>query len=126
MTSSYFSDFSFDKSMKCSPILTCPDFHALGRLVISQLVHARSENDALFCDHVSKALQLFRKGDWGDLDEHDWQSNIDTCKAADGGQLLGCYKTFDGTRLWILTAGYGHQHLGPDYCYTTVLFPQEY
>ena len=107
-------------------LITIPDFPSLGALVFSRGVAARSEADAVFCDAVSERQQRFRSGDWGDLDEDDWDQNVQTCKQANGGQLLGAYKLPDGSRIWILTVGYAKQTLGRDYCYTTILFPDEY
>jgi hypothetical protein len=107
-------------------LITTPDFPSLGALVFSRGVAARSEADAVFCDSVSYRLQLFRNGDWGDIDEENWDQNVQTCKQAIGGQLLGQYKLPDGSRIWILTVGYARQILGHDYCYTTILFPDEY
>ncbi len=107
-------------------MLTKPKLECLGALVWSFGVANRLENDCQFTADVTNMIQLFRSGDWGDLDEDDWEANIQTCKSSLGGSLMGCYKTFDKTKIWIITSGYGHQNLGRDYCYTTVLFPEEY
>lgn len=88
-------------------------------------ISCRMESDSQFTDDLSKIIEQYRSGDWGQVDEEDWQTNIDTCKSK-GGSLMGCYKTFDQTRIWIITSGYGNQRYGRDYCYTTVLFPEEY
>jgi hypothetical protein len=107
-------------------MLTKPAQECLGALVFSSCVAFRLENDFQFTADITNMIQLFRSGDWGDLDEDDWKFNIQTCKSTSGGSLMGCYKTFDKTKIWIITSGYGQQNLGRDYCYTTVLFPEEY
>jgi len=126
MTSSYFKNlFPRPTTMK-TKLITAPAFPCLGALVFSRGVASRSEADAIFCDAVKYRQQLFRNGDWGELGVEDWDQNVQTCKQADGGQLLGIYKLPDGSRIWILTVGYARQTLGHDYCYTTILFPDEY
>jgi hypothetical protein len=107
-------------------MLTKPKLECLGALVWSFGVANRLENDCQFTNDITKMIQLFRSGDWGNIDENDWELNVGTCKNKSGGSLMGAYKTFDNTRIWIITSGYGQQALGRDYCYTTVLFPEEY
>lgn len=107
-------------------MLTKPNQECLGALVWSFGVADRLEKDLQFTADVTNMVQLFRSGDWGDLGEEDWECNVLTCKSSPGGTLMGCYKTSDKTRIWIMTTGYGQQSLGRNYCYTTVLFPEEY
>jgi len=84
------------------------------------------EIDNQFASDISNLIRLYVDGDWGDLSADDWEENIIACRNESGGRLMGAYKTYDQTRLWIITDGYNQQDLGPDYCYTTVLFPEEY
>lgn len=107
-------------------MLTKPNQECLGALVFTPTISFRLENDFQFTADITNMIQLFRAGDWGDLDEEDYQCNVQTCKSKSGGTLMGCYKTSDNTRIWIITSGYGQQSMGRDYCYTTVLFPEEY
>lgn len=107
-------------------MLTKPKQQCLGALVWSFGVADRLEKDCQFAADIVKIVELFRSGDWGDLCEEDWQCNVETCKTSSGGTLMGAYKTFDKTRIWIITSGYGQEQHGRDYCYTTVMFPEEY
>lgn len=107
-------------------MITMPKLECLGALIFSSCVSFRLENDCQFTADITKMIQMFRSGDWGNIDENDWELNVGTCKNKSGGSLMGAYKTFDNTRIWIITSGYGQQALGRDYCYTTVLFPEEY
>ncbi len=109
-----------------NPILTKPKLECLGPSVWTASVSARCETDNQFYNDLGKRIDLFLNGDWGSIDEDDWALNVATCQAESGGTLMGAYKTSDQTRIWIMTAGYGLQHMGPIYCYTTVLFPEEY
>ena len=89
--------------------LLAPTWACLGRLIHSQLVSNRSEFDSWFVNEVSKCTDRFRKGDWGDLCEEDYQVNLDTIKAAQagspGGTLMGSYKTAcpNPVIIWIIT-----------------------
>lgn len=108
-------------------MLTIPDWAKLGPLVFTPTISHWLEGRSDLLISVGQMLDLYRAGDWGDLCEEDWQLNIDTIKSDElGGRLMGAYKLFDGRRIWIITSGYGQEHLGPDYCYTTVLAPEDY
>lgn len=56
------------------------------------------------------------KGDWGDLDAEDKQSNEDALKHGD--RLLSAYKLPTGEKVWIITEA--------DRSSTTILRPDEY
>jgi hypothetical protein len=108
-------------------LLTIPDREALGLLVFSDTINEWVADHSEVLAAISRMVDLFTSGDWGDLDEDDWQCNIDTIQADEpGGRLMGAYKLPDGRRIWIITDGYGNQSLGPLYCYTTVLAPEDY
>lgn len=107
-------------------MLSKPDLACCGPLIWTAGVETRCLSDDQFFRDIGNITTLFLEGDWGSIDEDDWQQNIETCKEESGGTLMGAYKTFDNTRIWIITSGYGQQHYGRDYCYTTVLFPEEY
>jgi hypothetical protein len=70
-------------------MLTKPAQECLGALVFSSCVAFRLENDFQFTADITNMIQLFRSGDWGDLDEDDWKFNIQTCKSTSGGSLMG-------------------------------------
>jgi len=107
-------------------MLTKPKLPALGRLMFTSGVSSRMETDNQFASDIANVIRLYVDGDWGDLSADDWEANIIACHNKAGGRLMGAYKTYDKTRVWIITDGYSRQDLGPDYCYTTVLFPEEY
>lgn len=107
-------------------LITKPAPEKLGLLVFTRTVSTWAEDSSVLAA-ISRFVDQFKQGDWGDLDEDDWQVNIETIQSPEpGGRLMGAYKLFNGERLWIITDGYGNQHLGPDYCHTTVLAPEEY
>lgn len=82
-----------------------------GRIVIARqaLAHLSDED-------VLPALWRHVTGDWGDLDEQDWQENELSLK--EGHRLLSRYHATDGTVFWIIT-----EH---DRSVTTILLPKEY
>ena len=55
-------------------------------------------------------------GDWGELDEHDWQANEAALR--DRTRLLSAYVASNGERFWIITEA--------DRSSTTSLLPEEY
>lgn len=113
------------------PALTLPDKNCLGTLLFTKGIdHLAADNSGLL-HNLSLKIDLFTAGDWGDLDEDDYEKNLETIRDAKagkriGGSLMGAYRLCNGTRIWVITVGYGMQHLGPSYCYTTVLLPEEY
>ena len=108
-------------------LLSVPDAACLGPLMFTSTVNSWIEDRSDILISIGQRLDLYRSGDWGDLGEDDWQCNIDTIQSDEpGGRLMGAYKLPDGRRLWIITDGYGNQSLGHDYCYTTVLSPEDY
>jgi hypothetical protein len=111
---------------KTSSMLTKPDMACCGPLIWTAGIESRCLADEQFFHDIGNITTLFLEGDWGSIDEDDWECNIETCKRRTGGTLMGAYKTFDKTRIWVITSGYGQQHMGRDCCYTTILFPEEY
>jgi hypothetical protein len=107
-------------------MLTKPNLQNLGPLIWTAGVESRCLTDEQFFRDIGNIVTLYMSGDWGSIDEDDYESNLETCRNKDGGTIMGCYKTFDNTRIWVITSGYAQQHMGRDYCYTTVLFPEEY
>jgi len=108
-------------------LLTLPDPARMGPLLFTATVNDWIADRSDVLADISRKIDLFIAGDWGDLSEEDWQANIDTIKSPEpGGRLMGAYKLNDRRRLWIITSGYGQIHLGLDYCYTTVMAPEDY
>jgi hypothetical protein len=71
---------------------------------------------ALTHTEMMTALRRHLAGDWGDVDEHDWQEN--ELSLEKGFRLLSAYHTDAGLRFWILTEA--------DRSHTTVLLPEDY
>ena len=61
-------------------------------------------------------LQRHASGDWGQVDQEDWQLNDEAVK--EGTRLLSAYTTLKGRKLWVIT-----EH---DRSSTTILLPEEY
>ena len=85
----------------------------VGRIVATpgflQTVQRTGDNPFHFlCRHVS--------GDWGDVDQHDWDENDHSL--ANGFRLLSAYRLKDGTRIWLITEA--------NRASTTFLLPEEY
>tara|TARA_R100000734_G_scaffold1509_1_gene1572 strand:- start:649 stop:1023 length:375 start_codon:yes stop_codon:yes gene_type:complete len=69
--------------------------------------------------------------DYGNLSKDDIEVNNWTKENKDGGRLHSSYLTKSGKKVWIITSGYGQQHLNiqykvNDFCYTTIMLPDEY
>ncbi len=61
------------------------------------------------------------QGDWGIVDEEDWQANDQAL--VDGSRILSAYRTLKGAKLWIITEAQdddGHRAA------TTILLPEDY
>ncbi|MHB8860959.1 MAG: SH3 domain-containing protein [Pirellulaceae bacterium] len=82
---------------------------------MGQIVITRSALDTLPSQDVHAALRRHAAGDWGDLDEHDWQAN--ELALADGSRLFSAYYAQD-KKFWIITEA--------DRSATTVLLPEDY
>jgi len=90
-----------------------------------------------FDNNIIEILSLLKrhiKFDYGilkSLYKEDYQQNEYTRQHKNGDRIQSIYKLKDNSVIWIMTSGYGnHQqniiHDCFDYCYTTVLFPNEY
>jgi hypothetical protein len=67
-------------------------------------------------DEIRAALQRHLRGDWGEVDRHDWNAN--NLALLEGTRLLSAYDTSGGERFWIITEA--------DRSVTTVLLPEDY
>lgn len=67
-------------------------------------------------EDVFHGLSRHTRGDWGDLDEHDWKEN--DAALEHGFRLFSQYSTQGGTKFWIITEW--------DRSVTTILLPEEY
>ena len=84
---------------------------SLGQVVITQAAH-----DKLKRDDVQHNLVRHLNGDWGELNEFDWEQNERA--VGNGGRLMSRYSTACGTVYWIIT-----EH---DRSVTTILLPMDY
>jgi len=92
-----------------------------GQIVASRGVYNLACQNPDFAQFVQKSLNRHVKGDWGDLDDEDKETNNQALKQ--GTRLLSAYS--DGrfpkhgvATIWIITEG--------DRSATTILFPDEY
>jgi hypothetical protein len=83
---------------------------------VGQLYMTRGAAEQVDDDDVFKSLVRHLDGDWGDVDEEDWQRNDDALSF--GGRLLSAYVDRRNTRFWIITEA--------DRSATTILLPREY
>ena len=69
-----------------------------------------------FAEFVTASTGRHIKGDWGNVDDEDKQSNELSLK--DGSRLVSAYEAKGLPKIWIITEG--------DRSATTILFPEEY
>jgi len=72
--------------------------------------------DPDFAKFAQQSLNRHVKGDWGDVDDEDKQSNDQALKQ--GTRLLSAYEAKGLPKIWIITEA--------DRSATTILFPDEY
>ena len=84
---------------------------ALGRVVSTPGALA-----ALTYQDLEKALARHHRGDWGDVDRHDWRANEEAL--TEGARLLSVYRSEDAVTFWVITEA--------DRTSTCVLLPDEY
>ena len=94
---------------------------ALGQLVMTRRVNDLVADDEEFNKFVVKSLNRHAKGDWGDVDDEDKQTNDYSLKA--GMRVLSAYNDDRFPKhgiatMWIITEA--------DRSATTILFPDEY
>ncbi len=86
------------------------------RFPMGQLVATPGALAAIPNAEILSGLSRHARGDWGDLDVEDKQSNEEALQH--GFRLFSAYKTADETKFWIITEA--------DRSVTTVLLPSEY
>jgi hypothetical protein len=62
------------------------------------------------------AVARHLRGDWGNVDKHDWQLNDEAHEF--GGRILSEYFSQDHVKFWLITEC--------DRSVTTILLPEEY
>ena len=86
----------------------------LGRLVITPGALAALTESGDSPWHF--VAQRHLAGDWGEVDEEDWQLNDQAL--VDRSRILSAYSLKSGVRIWIITEA--------DRSATTILLPDEY
>ncbi len=67
-------------------------------------------------NEILVALARHVSGDWGTLDQHDWNTNESALQ--NGGRLFSVYHSNHGIKFWIITEA--------DRSSTCVLLPEDY
>tara|TARA_R100000455_G_C6231582_1_gene93026 strand:- start:290 stop:679 length:390 start_codon:yes stop_codon:yes gene_type:complete len=87
-----------------------------------------------FDNNIIEILNLLKRHiifDYGICCKEDAKLNEYNRKAKDGNRIHSSYKLKNNKVIWIITSGYyqhelNKQYKTSNYCYTTVLFPNEY
>ena len=87
-----------------------------------------------FESNIIEILSLLKRHvifDYGILSEEDKKLNEYNREAKDGNRIHSSYKLKNNKVIWIITSGYYQHELNrqfktSNYCYTTILFPNEY
>ncbi|MPL89233.1 hypothetical protein SDC9_35266 [bioreactor metagenome] len=92
-----------------------------GQIVATRGVHDLACENSEFAQFIQKSLNRHVKGDWGDVDEEDKQTNDQALKQ--GTRMLSAYNDDrfpqnGAATIWIITEA--------DRSATTILFPDEY
>lgn len=88
------------------------------RFILGRVVATPGALEALERAGASAGDYLVRhlEGDWGEVDEHDWQAN--EAALVYGTRLLSAYTLEGGAKLWIISES--------DRSVTTLLLAEEY
>lgn len=91
---------------------------SFGKLVATDSVAKRMDDDSSFNVFIAVSLSRFKDGDWGDVSESDKNQNNESLKNGEGS-IHGVYKMSDGkTVVWIFMEW--------DHKTTTILYPHEW
>ena len=95
----------------------------VARFSLGRLVATPGALEALAQSGQSPAffLEKHLRGDWGEVDDEDWQLNDQAL--ADGSRLLSAYRTLKGVKFWVITEAVGDDGQRPSTC---ILLPDEY
>ena len=83
---------------------------------LGQTVATRNALAQLLPEDILIALRRHHSGDWGDVDEEDWQENETALR--EDFRLFSVYHTTQDVKFWVIT-----EH---DRSVTTVLLPEDY
>ena len=92
-----------------------------GQIVATRGVYDLARENLDFAQFIQKSLNRHIKGDWGDVDDEDKETNVQALKQ--GTRLLSAYNDARFPKhgvatIWIITEA--------DRSATTILFPDEY
>lgn len=71
------------------------------RFSLGQLVATPNAINSIPNDEILVALSQHIRGDWGTLDQEDWQANDEAM--LHGGRLLSAYFSKQNIKFWIIT-----------------------
>ncbi len=86
------------------------------RVSLGEIVITPGAASVLSQDEIRKAILRHSRGDWGDLDLEDAQSN--DLHLQQGGPIASIYRSSTGQKFYVVTES--------DRATTTVLLPSEY
>lgn len=108
-------------------MITAPNPLCIGPIIYTKTITDWVAEAPSTLELIHESIIKYLNGNWGDIGEEDWQMNTETVtRKTSHGRLMGSYKISDDRTLWIITDGYGMQDEGVDYCYTTILSPDDY
>jgi hypothetical protein len=92
------------------------DTNGTAKFPLGQTVMTANAQRQLPIEEVMVGLDCHVRGDWGQLDDDDKNSNDSALEQ--GGRILSAYHTSSGIKFWIITEW--------DRSVTTVLLPEDY
>jgi hypothetical protein len=90
--------------------------HTAPKFPLGQIVATPNALSQIPYDEILAALSRHVRGDWGELDPEDWNSNERALKGE--GRLFSAYLSAQNVKFWIITEW--------DRSVTTILLPQDY
>jgi hypothetical protein len=103
-------------TMETGPVPTLKLNADGGTFSLGEVVSTPGVAQEVSPDEVAVALGRHVRGDWGDLDQHEWEANDYSLES--GLRLRSVYCTKAGRRFWVITEA--------DRSVTTVLLPEDY
>jgi len=83
---------------------------------LGRLVSTPGALEALTREDIDRAITRHHRGDWGEVDRHDWRENETSLR--EGFRLMSVYTAENGQKFWVITEA--------DRSSTCVLLPSEY
>lgn len=95
---------------------SAPPHAARTKFLLGQIVSTANVLSQVSTEEILSALSRHVRGDWGDLDPEDRQTNENALLR--GGRLFSSYQSSQGIKFWIITEW--------DRSVTTALLPEDY